>query len=355
MAAGTQLRNSEDMWLAKLDGNTGAIKWQKYYGGSARDGGNAVAVTANGFLIAGYTMSKDGDAATGTGGVDGFVVRTDTGGTIIWAKTFAAAPQGSMFNSVSASKTGDIYCAGYANGKGPYSVSNRGLKDFWIVKLKGNGDTLWTRSYGGTKDDYAASIYATEDGGAAVFGTAVSHDGDIRSTSGIWDGWLVRLSSAGSIVWDTTLGSNLADNALSMVLTCDNSYAFLMDVAQVTKDVTGTARGNYDFWLCKMKTDGLSNKACSPVVWLAAGGPQQSEPIHLMPNPARGSCTIDWGATSGGTVSLVLSDMTGRSIRQVTLLAAGRYQLALEGVPAGVYYIIYSGAGWRYTERLVVR
>lgn len=354
IAAGSQLRNSEDMWLAKLDGKTGIIKWQKYYGGSATDGARAVTVTSDGFLVAGYTMSKDGDAASGTGGVDGFVVRTDTGGTLTWAKTFAAQ-QGSMFNSVSAGKTGDIYCAGFANGKGPYSAGNRGLKDYWIVKLKANGDTLWTRSYGGTQDDYASNIYATEDGGAALFGTAVSHDGDIRGKAGLWDGWLVRLNSSGTIVWDTTLGSNLADNALSMVTTCDNSYAFLMDVAQVTKDVKGTPYGNYEFWLCKMKPDGLNNRGCAPMVWLSAGGPQQANSIHLSPNPARGSCSVDWGAASGQVLSLRLSDMMGRSIKQVTLPAAGRYELSLEGVPAGLYYVTYSGAGWRYAEKLVVQ
>jgi len=45
-----------------------------------------------------------------------------------------------------------------------------GNYDFYLVKANGEGDTLWTRIYGGTGEDLAMSVQRTADGGYIVAG-----------------------------------------------------------------------------------------------------------------------------------------------------------------------------------------
>ena len=45
-----------------------------------------------------------------------------------------------------------------------------GERDFYLVKTNSQGDTLWTRTYGGSNEDYAYSVQQTDDGGYILAG-----------------------------------------------------------------------------------------------------------------------------------------------------------------------------------------
>ena len=45
-----------------------------------------------------------------------------------------------------------------------------GGSDAWVLKLDGNGNVQWQKTYGGTGNDYANSIQQTSDGGYIVAG-----------------------------------------------------------------------------------------------------------------------------------------------------------------------------------------
>ena len=47
--------------------------------------------------------------------------------------------------------------------------------DGWILKLTPYGDSEWQRTYGGSKDEYFASIGQTIDGGYIVGGNTLSY------------------------------------------------------------------------------------------------------------------------------------------------------------------------------------
>jgi hypothetical protein len=58
-----------------------------------------------------------------------------------------------------------------------------------MIKTNASGDTLWTRTYGGTNDDEGYSVQRTPDGGYIVAGKTNSFGG------GSSDVWLLRLDS----------------------------------------------------------------------------------------------------------------------------------------------------------------
>ncbi len=49
-----------------------------------------------------------------------------------------------------------------------------GGQDIYLIKTDENGDTLWTKTFGGTGNDRASKIVQTNDNGYAIFGTTNS-------------------------------------------------------------------------------------------------------------------------------------------------------------------------------------
>jgi len=79
-------------------------------------------------------------------------------------------------------------------------------------------DTLWTRTYGGGGDDYGHAILQAGDGGYVVAGQTQSFG------AGSWDGWLVRISEDGDSLWSRTYGGGSSDGFMDIKLTTDGGY-----------------------------------------------------------------------------------------------------------------------------------
>jgi len=56
--------------------------------------------------------------------------------------------------------------------------------DFLVVKLDGEGNIVWQKALGGSKNDWAYSIQQTRDGGYIVAGLTYSNDGDLSGNHG---------------------------------------------------------------------------------------------------------------------------------------------------------------------------
>ncbi|MGC8814396.1 MAG: hypothetical protein ACP5QL_08340, partial [Dictyoglomus sp.] len=76
--------------------------------------------------------------------------------------------------------------AGYTNSFGA------GYYDFYIIKLDSNGDKVWEKTYGGSKNDGAYSIQQTTDGGYIVAGYTNSFG------AGYGDFYIIKTDSEGN-------------------------------------------------------------------------------------------------------------------------------------------------------------
>ena len=85
----------------------------------------------------------------------------------IWTKTFGGALS-DIGVSVKQTNDGGFIIAGTTRSFGS------GGQDVYLIKTNENGDTLWTKTFGGTSDDKAANVVRTNDNGYAVFGTTKS-------------------------------------------------------------------------------------------------------------------------------------------------------------------------------------
>ena len=155
MAGGTYSfgAGDRDAWVLKLD-SAGTVTWQKTYGGANVDFPYSIQQTSdNGYIMAGYTESFD------EGDRDAWVLKLDTTGAITWQKTYGGVNE-DYVTFIQQTSDGGYVMAGLTQSFGA------GDSDAWALKLDTTGAITWQKTYGGATDYKSAdSIRQTQDGG----------------------------------------------------------------------------------------------------------------------------------------------------------------------------------------------
>ena len=169
-----------DYWVLKLDAS-GNITWQKAYGGTGVDLALSIHQTSdNGYILNGRTESF------GAGGVDFWIVRTDSAGTIVWQKTFGGTGTDWGFKARQVAD-GSYIAVGQTTSFGA------GAEDYWVIKLDASGNSQWQRTFGGAALDYAYSVAQAADGSFLVGGVCGSFG------SGGYDTLFLKLDASGNV------------------------------------------------------------------------------------------------------------------------------------------------------------
>lgn len=182
-------------------------EWNKTYGGTGNDKAWSVVQTRDGgYALAGETNSS------GAGLNDFWLVKTDAAGNMQWNRTYGGAGDDQALSLV---QTSD---GGYALFGNTNSFGAGGV-DFWLVKTDADGNMQWNKTYGGTGNEYAASLVQASDGGYALLGDTWSYG------AGRSDFWLIKTDAVGDAMWNKTYGGAGWDFALSLIQTGDGGYA----------------------------------------------------------------------------------------------------------------------------------
>jgi hypothetical protein len=220
-----------DAWLLKTD-SSGNMQWNKTYGGTGTEIGLSVVRTADGgYALAGQTSSF------GAGDWDAWLIKTNSAGNQQWNKTFGG-PNQDDGKCVVQSGDGGYVIAGYTRSYGDDSG------DFWLFKTNSSGDQQWSNTYGGTDHDNAWSMVQTNDGGYAICGETYSFGAGER------DVYFVKTDGGGNMQWNKTYGGTGTEmyESGSVVQTTDGGYA-------IAGDTTSYGVGDLDFWLVKVPSD----------------------------------------------------------------------------------------------------
>jgi hypothetical protein len=184
---------STDLWIAEID-TSGKILWSKIYGGSGSDYGmKIISAGTEGYLVVSDTRSTDGDVRSGqgkNGSHDFWALKIGLKGELIWENSFGGNNDEFLTDAV-ATYDGGFALFGRSNSSDNSSV-NKGVYDYWLVKINKDGFLQWENSYGGTKSEYPGELIATDDGGYILSGYSGSTNGDKTETFGFDDVWLVK-------------------------------------------------------------------------------------------------------------------------------------------------------------------
>ncbi|MEO5572760.1 MAG: T9SS type A sorting domain-containing protein [Bacteroidia bacterium] len=220
-----------DIYLIKTDAN-GDILWAKTYGGINNDEGNSVQQTIDG----GYIITGN-SASSGAGSPDVYLIKTDTNGDTLWIKTFSGTGANNEYGrSVCQTTDGGYFIVGYTTSFGA------GAEDVYLIKTDANGDTLWTKTLGGTNTDIALSGCQTNDGGYIVTGYTNSFG------AGSFDIYLIKTDVNGDTLWTKCYGGSGDDYVNSVQQTNDGGY--------IIAGRTTSFGGNIEGYLIKTNGNG---------------------------------------------------------------------------------------------------
>jgi hypothetical protein len=192
-----------DVYLIKTDAD-GNMLWSRTYDGPD-PGHNDAGEFLQPTSDGGYIISGGTERLDGY--YDYYLIKTDGNGDIIWTKTYGAADVSETGREVQITSDGGYIVVGDSMGLTNHQV--------YLVKTDSLGNLLWTRSYGGSGFDWGHSVKETPDGGYIIAGTF-----------NMYDAWLIKTDPLGDTLWTRRYGSSgyPMDCARSVQLTADGGY-----------------------------------------------------------------------------------------------------------------------------------
>jgi len=306
---------NEDYWVVKLS-STGSIEWQKCLGGTGLDQGQSVRQTYDGgYIVAGFSGSVDGDVTGNHGGFDYWIVKLSSVGSIQWQQSYGGS-MNDYATSIEQTVDSGYIIAGYSSSNDGDVTGNHGYIDCWIVKLSSSGTLQWQTCLGGSGQDQAVSVQQTTDSGYIIAGGTYSNDDEVSGNHGTEDCWIVKLFHFGSIQWQVCLGGSAQDASGSIQQTADGGYIVGAGTFSNDGNISGN-HGNTDYWVVKLdpKT-GIDNIANVP-------------PISIMPNPTTGIINVK----GAGMVNIKVYNTIGQLVKE----ASNTDNISISGYPPGLY------------------
>jgi len=252
---------SFDYWLLKFNVEN-ELQWQKTYGGSADERGNAIIQTKDGgYVILGFSFSSDGDVTDNAGLQDYWLTKLDANGTISWQKSFGYQGADSGVSVIQTNDQGylvtgvlDVTASG-GEGNTARNSNRHAGGDYWALKLNPSGDIEWSKYFGGNFTDTPENVIQTEDNGFIIVGGSDSIDTDISNNIGTYDFWIIRISETGNLVWEKSFGGDQIDEARAIVKSSDGNYMIAGDTRSSNNDISNNI-GAADLWLIKISPIG---------------------------------------------------------------------------------------------------
>lgn len=194
-----------DMMLVKIQPD-GTELWTKYYGGPNYQSARSVKLCNDGgFIFAGKT------ALNPTSMASIFLVRTNSNGDTIWTKTYSD-PVSSFEAKYLIINNDGTYTLAADDSSGTHD------SDVKIMKLTSSGGIIWNKTYGGTDKDITKTVHSTSDGGYVV--------GAISRSFG-WNNpemWILKLDANGDSQWTRNYGGSGHDHLHALRTTSDNGF-----------------------------------------------------------------------------------------------------------------------------------
>jgi hypothetical protein len=315
-----------DFYLIKLD-SLGNSLWTRTYGDTSYNVGFFVQQTSDeGFIFVGVTTPF------GESHLDIYLIKTDSLGDTLWTKTYGGS-ENDRSHCVQQTSDGGYIIAGYTSSFGA------GWTDVYLIKTNSLGEPNWSKTIGDTNVDVVYSVQQTSDGRYIFAGYS-------NFGAGNDDVYLIKMDAFGDTIWTKTFGGTGRDQGRSVQQTSDGGYI----IAGAT---TSFGAGLGDVYLIKTDGNGM-------VVGIEEEIPSiEFTPILLQnhPNPFHFHTTIQYHIPMREHVTLRMYDITGKLVEILVdeKKASGLYQISWEGrtQPSGIYFYSLKTSDSVQTKKLI--
>jgi hypothetical protein len=279
-------------------GQTFTPRWDKTFGGAADENFYALQPTADGgYLLGGHSNSGISGERThaSRGTYDYWVVKIDASGAKLWDQAYGGT-DADILRAIAPTSDGGYLLGGrsYSEAGGEKSQANRGLGDYWVVKIDANGNKLWDRTYGGDGEDQLMVMHPTPDGGYLLGGYSGSDvSGEKTQPRQGVDFWVVKIDATGAKLWDKTFGGVGISVLNAIAPTPDGGYLLGGESSTISStDKSQPPRGNEDMWVIKI--DNLGNKQ-----WDRSFGGSDTDRLKALQPTPDGGCLLGGYSLSG--------------------------------------------------------
>jgi hypothetical protein len=240
-----------DYWVIKLNAN-GIKEWSNYYGGTFTDTAyDAIQTNDSGYIVVGSSDSGDVDVSNTKGAYDFWVIKLSETGAIIWEKSFGG-DQVDEARSISQTADGNYLVVGDTRSANLDVSQNNGAADLWIIKISPEGALIWEKTLGGSNFDVGRSVSKTVDDGFLIAGSSRSYDGDLSNNNGQNDALILKVNGNGELEWQKTIGGSEVDFFYGAVELTDGSIVAVGDSSSSNEDIQEN-KGFTDLLILKTK------------------------------------------------------------------------------------------------------
>ena len=316
-----------DVYIIKTNAN-GDTLWTRTYGSNladATDRANSIQQTTDhGYIIAGFTQSaSQGEYA--------LLIKIDSTGTIQWTKLYGTGTSSSDASAAAVVQTTD---GGYAF-TGYISNFGAGSDDYYLVKTNGNGDTIFTRTFGSAGQDDASGIIQTSDGGYMISGW----------TNGFQYGgghaYYVKADSNGH-----TSGCGSENNTGTAI----NSSITFYSRGTATQASSGGVGGNGSY----NTTDGGAMLSPCAAAGIAEVGSPATQ-VSIFPNPFSDKATVEIATARDLHDGIfIMYDAMGKEVNRVNIQDRTEFNIYSGPLADGLYLYRILSDGLTVTKGKII-
>lgn len=275
---------SYDAFIQKMD-NLGNFVWAKSLSGIGDVGCYSIKIDLLGNVYAtGFfegTIDFDPSAneynLTSNGSYDIFILKLDSSGNFIWAKSMGSSSEDRGY-SLNINDNGDVVVTGIfqetvdfdPSTTSTFNLTSFGMGDIFILKLNTNGEMLWTKQVGGNSSDQALSICLDSSEniyltgfflGTTDFDTSTNVF-NLTSVSGGADIFIQKLDINGNLLWVKQIGGSSSDRGNSIItdnlgnIYTTGYYQGIVDFDPNSGITNLSSVGGIDIFIQKMDSSG---------------------------------------------------------------------------------------------------
>ncbi len=279
---------------------------------------------------------------------DLFIAKFDHNGELLWNKIYGSDGYDNGMDIKRTKDGGFIIVGKYVKN---FETENNA--DIWLLKTDVNGDTLWTKTYGGYNSEWGNSIEITPDNGYIMTGVTETFG------AGFWDVWVVRTDSLGDTLWTKTFGNVSGDLGYSIAKTFDDGYI----IGGVYTALDGGSRDGYLIRLApENPTDIKGHKnQISNEFKLFQNYPNPFNPSttikYTIPTPPKFS-PLARGRTKVGFVTLKVYDILGKEVTSLVneKKQPGNYEINFNAssLSSGMYFYELRSGNFREVKKMLL-
>ena len=262
------------------------IRFQKVYGGTALDWSNCVIQTTDSNFL-----MMCSSVNFGSGLEDVYLIKTNQSGDTLWTRTYGGSTNDEEGYIVQQTLDGGFILSGTTESFGA------GGSDIFLIKTDALGGVTWSTTYGGANVDFCTGAQECFDGGYIISGYTTS----FGAGGGTTDLFLIKTDIWGDTSWTKTFGSSGIEYGYNAKQTADSGFVIVGST---------NVNGPTDVYL--IKTDVNGN-----IVWTRTYGGASDDVGFAILTLQDGYCiagsTMSFGA-GGMDAYLIKTDLNGDTL-----------------------------------------